>query len=96
MQLLQSWILIMPNLHHLKLYHQEVQGATQQALQLGVWCHVAVHLWKRDWILMLNFLLMTNFPHPMTDRPTVLIALINKHLHFTPRINLSSFSFLIS
>lgn len=67
---LQSWILIIPNLHRLKLYDQELQGATQKALQLGVWCHVAVHLWKRDWILMLNFLLMTNFPDLMTDCPT--------------------------
>lgn len=92
MLLLQSWILITSNLHQLQWYNQEVQQATQ-CLQLDIWYHVAAHLWKRDWTLMLNVLLMTNFPHPMTDHPTVLITVINKHLCFTPRINSSSFSF---
>jgi len=57
--------MIIHSLQHLKLCDQEVQGAMQQALHLAVWCHVAVRVWKRDWILMLNFPLMTSFPHRM-------------------------------
>lgn len=68
MLLLQSWILILPNLHRLKLYGQEVQ---RQALQIDIWCHVAVHLWKTDWIWTLTFQLMTNFPQSVSAHLTV-------------------------